>query len=92
MMEKPIKYASVPEYFDETKNYIIQLPPVDMGDYIFIDVAVKDLDLSSSPVIDVPKEPCEPYIPEPTDAQRIADLEVTVADLTAKLNDKGLIP
>ncbi len=44
-MQKPIIYAPVPE-FDQQTQYVAQSAPVDMGDHIFVGVEVKELELS----------------------------------------------
>ena len=41
-MQKPIIYAEIPEFNQETQA-VFQTEPVDMGDYIFIGVEVRDL-------------------------------------------------
>jgi hypothetical protein len=41
-MEKETRYVPVPDYNQETQ-YVIEKEPVDMGDYIFIDIEVKDM-------------------------------------------------
>ncbi|HEY5576197.1 MAG TPA: hypothetical protein VIK34_05710 [Clostridiaceae bacterium] len=76
-MPKEIKYATIPATFDETKHYIEQLAPVDMGDYIWVDVVVKDLDLTPMPEPIAPA-PSEPYTPEPTLEERVGILEPKV--------------
>jgi hypothetical protein len=85
-MEKPMQYAKVPDYFDETKHYIEQLEPVNMGDYLFVDVVVKDLDLSSEE-LEVPSGNTDfaPYVPELTPEERIKELEGSVMELTSIL-------
>ena len=42
MQNKPIVYAEIPE-FDQTTQAVFQVAPVDMGDYIFIGVEVRDV-------------------------------------------------
>ena len=79
-MVKPIKYAEIPATFDETKHYIEQLEPTDMGDYIFIDVVIKDLDLTETPM-ETHVEAFQPYVAEPTDKEKIANLETLVLEL-----------
>lgn len=39
---KPVAYADIPE-FDQTLYYIIQQAPVDVGNYIFMDIEIKKL-------------------------------------------------
>ena len=43
-MEKEKRYAKIPEYNQETQ-YVIEKEPVDMGEYIFIDLEVKDMEI-----------------------------------------------
>lgn len=43
-MEKPVKYAELPMYNQETQ-YVIEKEPVDMGDHIFVDLEVKDVEI-----------------------------------------------
>jgi hypothetical protein len=83
-MPKEIRYATIPETFDETKHYIEQLPAVDMGEYMWVDVVVKDLDLTGAPV--EPHAPIEnePYIPKPT-------TEEVLNEVIAVLIDKGVL-
>jgi hypothetical protein len=83
-MPKEIKYATIPNTFDETKHYIEQLPAVDMGEYLWVDVVVKDLDLTDAPAeIHAPAE-SEPYIPKPT-------TEEVLNEVIAVLIDKGVL-
>ena len=42
-MEKPKHYEEIPEFNQETQ-YVVQKEPVDMGDYIYIGVEVKDME------------------------------------------------
>jgi hypothetical protein len=85
-MGKPMQYAKVPDYFDETKHYIEQLEPVDMGDYLFIDIVVKDLDLSDEHLeVSSGNTDFTPYIPELTPEERIKELEGSVMELTSIL-------
>ena len=53
-MEKPIVYTEIPASFDQTTQYVVQKEPVDMGDYIFCDVEIKEL-----PPDDTENEPNE---------------------------------
>lgn len=43
-MEKEKRYAEIPNYNQETQ-YVVEKEPVDMGDYIFIDLEVRDLEV-----------------------------------------------
>lgn len=45
-MEKEKRYAEIPEYNQEMQ-YVIEKTPVDMGDYIFIDLEVKDMEIDN---------------------------------------------
>lgn len=40
----PIVYEEVP-IFDQTKYYIIQRPPVDAGNHIFMGIEIRELDI-----------------------------------------------
>jgi len=42
MPEKPIVYAPIPE-FDQETQAVFQTEPVDMGDHIFVGVEVRDV-------------------------------------------------
>jgi len=42
MSEKPIIYAEIPDFNQETQ-YVVQTEPVDKGDYIDVGVEVRDL-------------------------------------------------
>ncbi len=42
MPEKPIVYAPIPE-FDQETQVVFQTEPVDMGDHIFFGVEVRDV-------------------------------------------------
>jgi hypothetical protein len=81
-MEKLIKYGKIPDNFDETKQYIEQLKPVDMGDYLFIDVIVKELDLSNDNM-ETPEQntDSQPYAPEPTMEERLEALESAMLEM-----------
>lgn len=41
---KPVVYEDVP-LFDQETQYVIQQPPVDLGDHIYMGVEVLDLEL-----------------------------------------------
>jgi hypothetical protein len=41
MSEKPVIYAEIPDFNQETQA-VFQTEPVDMGDHIFIGVEVRD--------------------------------------------------
>jgi hypothetical protein len=45
---KPIVYAPVPE-FDQLTQYVIQLPPVDMGDHIYVGNEVRQMEIEEEP-------------------------------------------
>lgn len=73
---KPIKYGDMPIEFDETKHYIIQAEPVDMGDYLFIELIIKDL------VVEEYKElPYVEPIIEPTLEEKVAEHDVKLVTL-----------
>ena len=42
-MQKPIIYASIPE-FDQATQAVFQLPPEEMDDHIFVGVVVVDVE------------------------------------------------
>jgi len=79
-MEKLIKHATIPQYFDQTKNYIEELPPVDMGDYIFIDVVVKNLPVEEN-IEPEQSGTFEPYIAEPDLKEQVKALSDAVTTL-----------
>lgn len=83
-MDKPIRYATIPDTFDQEKHYIEQLPPTDMGEYMWVDVVVKDLDLTDTPVEQHTPVESVPYAPEPTTDEVLEEL-ITV------LIDKGVL-
>jgi hypothetical protein len=81
-MPKEIRYAAIPA-FDETKHYVEQVEPVDMGEYMFVDVVIKNLDLTEIPV--EPTAPVsEPYVSEKTDIEILQDNQKQVIQ---NLND-----
>ena len=41
---KPVVYEDVP-LFDQETQYVVQSPPVDLGDHIFMGVEVRDLEV-----------------------------------------------
>ena len=47
-MQKPIIYAEIPETFDQTTQYIIQKEPIDMGEYVFCDIEIRELPTDES--------------------------------------------
>lgn len=81
---KKIRYATIPDTFDQEKHYIEQLPPTDMGEYLWVDVVVKDLDLTDTPVEQRTPVESVPYAPEPTTDEVLEEL-ITV------LIDKGVL-
>jgi hypothetical protein len=48
-MEKPKHYAEIPNYNQETQ-YVVEKEPVDMGDYIWIDLEVKDMKIEEEEI------------------------------------------
>ena len=73
---KPIKYGVMPEEFDETKHYIIQAEPVDMGDCLFVELILKDL------VVEEYKElPYVEPIIEPTLEDKVAEHDTKIVTL-----------
>ena len=47
-MEKEKRYEEIPPYNQETQ-YIVEREPVDMGEYIFIGLEVKDMEMDTNP-------------------------------------------
>lgn len=48
-MEKEKRYAEIPNYNQETQ-YVVEKESIDMGDYIFIDLEVKDMEIEENPL------------------------------------------
>ena len=46
-MEKPKHYEEIPEFNQETQ-YVVQKEPVDMGDYLYVGLEVKDMEIDIS--------------------------------------------
>lgn len=46
---KPVVYEDVP-LFDQEREYVIQLPPVDVGTHIFMGIEVKELPLEEGEI------------------------------------------
>ena len=51
LMEKEKRYEDIPAYNQETQ-YVVEREPVDMGEYIFIGLEVKDMEMDSLEFID----------------------------------------
>lgn len=83
-MPKEIRYATIPDTFDQEKHYIEQLPAVDMGEYMWIDVVVRELNLTDTPVEQHTPVESVPYDPEPT-------TEEVLEELITVLIDKGVL-
>lgn len=47
-MEKEKRYEEIPEYNQETQ-YVVEKAPVDMGDYIYVGLEVKDVEIDAEP-------------------------------------------
>ena len=47
-MEKEKRYEEIPAYNQETQ-FVVEKEPVDMGDYIFIGLEVKDVEIDTEP-------------------------------------------
>ena len=47
-MEKEKRYEDIPAYNQETQ-YVVEREPVDMGEYIFIGLEVKDMENDTEP-------------------------------------------
>ena len=48
LMEKEKRYEEIPAYNQETQ-YVVEREPVDMGEYIFIGLEVKDMENDTEP-------------------------------------------
>ena len=48
LMEKEKRYEDIPAYNQETQ-YVVEREPVDMGEYIFIGLEVKDMEMDTNP-------------------------------------------
>lgn len=46
---KPVVYEDVP-LFDQTTHYVVQQPPVDAGNHIFMGVEVRELEIDDEPM------------------------------------------
>ena len=46
-MEKEKRYEEIPAYNQETQ-YVVECEPVDMGDYIYVGLEVKDMDIDAA--------------------------------------------
>lgn len=47
-MEKEKRYEEIPAYNQETQ-YVVECEPVDMGDYIYVGLEVKDMEIYAEP-------------------------------------------
>ena len=45
-MEKEKRYEEIPMYDQETQ-YVVECEPVDMGDYIYVGLEVKDMEIDA---------------------------------------------
>ena len=45
-MEKEKRYEEIPMYNQETQ-YVVECEPVDMGDYIYVGLEVKDMEIDA---------------------------------------------
>jgi hypothetical protein len=79
MQSKPIVYGERPEEFDETKHYVVEAAPVEKEDHIFIELLIKDLDLTT-----VPEQEAVSVEPDPT-------TEEVLQELIQVLIDKGVV-
>ena len=48
LMEKEKRYEEIPAYNQETQ-YVVEREPVDMGDYIYVGLEVKDMEIDAEP-------------------------------------------
>ena len=82
-MTKKVIYAEIPE-FDETTQYVVQLPPVESEDEIFYGVEIRiQAPSNDSNCIPEPSEwmPYIPPAPTPSDSERMEALEAAMLDL-----------
>ena len=47
-MEKEKRYEEIPVYNQETQ-FVVEREPVDMGDYLYIGLDVKDMEMDTNP-------------------------------------------
>ena len=47
-MEKEKRYEEIPAYNQETQ-FVVEREPVDMGDYLYIGLEVKDVEIDTEP-------------------------------------------
>ena len=47
-MEKEKRYEEIPAYNQEAQ-FVVEREPVDMGEYIFIGLEVKDMEMDTNP-------------------------------------------
>lgn len=79
MQKKPIVYGERPKEFDETKHYVVEAAPVEKEDHIFIELIIKDLDLT-----EIPEPETVSVEPDPT-------TEEVLEELIQILIDKGVV-
>lgn len=79
MQDKPIIYGERPKEFDETKHYVVEAAPVEKEDHIFIELIIKDLDLT-----EIPEPETVSVEPDPT-------TEEVLEELIQILIDKGVV-
>lgn len=79
MQSKPIVYGERPKEFDETKHYVVEAVPVEKEYHIFIELLIKDLDLTT-----VPEQEAVSVEPDPT-------TEEVLEELIQALIDKGVV-
>ena len=48
LMEKEKRYEEIPAYNQETQ-FVVEREPVDMGDYLYIGLEVKDMEMDTNP-------------------------------------------
>lgn len=78
-MEKRKLFAGIPE-FDQTKQYIVQLTPVETDDEIYYGVEVHDLE------VDTTSNDMEMHytdVPELTEAERLDQIEAGMIELAS---------
>ena len=79
MQSKPIVYGERPKEFDETKHYVVEAEPVEKEDHVFIELIIKELDLT-----EIPEPETVSIEPDPT-------TEEVLEELIQVLIDKGVV-
>jgi len=85
-MQKPTVYAEVPD-FDQTTQYVVELPPEEKEDCIFVGIEVKEMVQDDTPMEEhIPEQVEIPeYVPPLTLEERVTNVESDVDDVVAIL-------